>query len=32
MVNENITISSFEELNEKHPPGFQFRKTDGCVL
>ena len=30
---ENDTISSFEELNEKHsPPGFQFRKTDDCVL
>ena len=30
---ENGTIFSFEELNEKHsPPGFQFRKTDDCVL
>ena len=30
---ENDTISSFEELNEKHsPPGFQFRKTDDCVF
>ena len=30
---ENDTIFSFEELNEKHsPPGFQFRKTDDCVL
>ena len=30
---ENDTISSFEELNEKYsPPGFQFRKTDDCVL
>ena len=29
----NDTISSFEELNEKHsPPGFQFRKTDDWVL
>ena len=31
--NENETIFSFEELNENHsPPGFQFRKTDDCVL
>ena len=30
---ENDTISSFEELNEKHsPPAFEFRKTDDCVL
>ena len=30
---ENDTISSFEEHNEKHsPPGFQFSKTDYCVL
>ena len=30
---ENDTIFSFVELNEKHsPPGFQFRKTDDCVL
>ena len=30
---ENDTISSFEELNEKHStPGFQFRKTADCVL
>ena len=30
---ENGTISSFEEINEKHPPpGFQFRKTDDYAL
>ena len=30
---ENDNISTFEELNEKHSPtGFQFRKTDDCVL
>ena len=30
---ENDIIFSFEELNEKHSsPGFQFRKTDDCVL